>query len=144
MADEHEGGCVCGATRYSVRGDPLRITVCHCTWCQRRTGSAFGVEAVFKPEDVIFTRDARQIYRHHSDVSGRWLDQEFCGKCGTNLGITLEVAPSVRSIAAGTFDEPSWLSADRHRFCYIYLRSAQDWARVPEGAETYDIHFRKD
>ena len=32
---EHEGGCVCGSVRYVARGDPLRVTVCHCTWCQK-------------------------------------------------------------------------------------------------------------
>ena len=43
----HEGGCVCGAVRYRAEGMPLRVTACHCTMCQRRTGSAFGVGAYY-------------------------------------------------------------------------------------------------
>jgi hypothetical protein len=71
MAQRNEGGCVCGAVRYVADGDPERVTVCHCTWCQRRTGSAFGVEAVFKMEAVSLAGDAVRTYRHVSDESGR-------------------------------------------------------------------------
>ena len=45
-----------------------------------------------------------RTYRHVSDESGRWLDQHFCGRCGSNIGITLEAVPGIRTIAAGTFD----------------------------------------
>jgi hypothetical protein len=139
----HEGGCVCGAVRYVTHGDPERVTICHCTWCQRRTGSAFGVEAVFKHENVSLSGDTLQNYRHVSDESGRWLDQHFCSRCGTNVGLTLEAVPEIRSIAAGTFDDPSWINANICRIRYTYLRSAQDWVNIPEGVERYEAHFRK-
>jgi hypothetical protein len=142
MAEQNEGGCVCGSVRYVAHGDPERVTVCHCTWCQRRTGSAFGVEAVFRTEAVTLIGDTLRTYRHISDESGRWLDQQFCSRCGTNLGITLEAVPGIRTLAAGTFDEPSWLDPDKHPFRYVYLRSAQDWSKVPDGAEGYELHFR--
>jgi hypothetical protein len=143
MADTHAGGCVCGCVRYVAKGDPLRVTVCHCTWCQRRTGTAFAVEPVFNEEQVEITGGPLTRYRHISDVSGRWLDVEFCPRCGTNIGLTLEWRPGVRLIDAGTFDDPSWIRADRHHFRYIFLRSAQRWSEVPEGAECYDEHFAK-
>jgi hypothetical protein len=141
--EQHAGGCVCGAVRYVAQGDPARITVCHCTWCQRRTGSAFGVETVFKAEDVTPVGDTLRTYRHVSDESGRWVDQYFCGTCGTNIGIALEAVPGLRTIAAGTFDDPSWLDRKRHSFRYVYLRSAQDWAEIPDGVEKYEVHWRK-
>ena len=75
--------------------------------------------------------------------SGRWLDQHFCSHCGTNTGITLEAAPGIRTIAAGTFDDPSWLKAEKYKFRYVYLRSAQDWSDIPDGVERYEEHFRK-
>ena len=143
MPEQHEGGCVCGAVRYRVDGDPARVTICHCTWCQRRTGTAFGVEAVFRPEAVAFTTDPPRRYRHISDTSGRWLDQEFCQNCGTNIGLILEAVPDVRSVAAGTFDDPSWIDRRKHHFRYVYLRSAQDWSDPPSGVELYELHFRK-
>ncbi|HEX5080163.1 MAG TPA: GFA family protein [Geminicoccaceae bacterium] len=141
MGERHEGGCVCGAVRYVAHGDPERVTVCHCSWCQRRTGSAFGVEVVFREEAVTVAGEVR-TYRHVSDESGRWLDQHFCGRCGSNIGITIEAVPGIRTIAAGTFDDPSWISPERYTFRYVYLRSARDWSRLPEGAKRYEEHFR--
>jgi len=142
MADRNEGGCVCGAVRYVAQGAPVRVTICHCTWCQRRTGSAFGAEAVFKEDHVTIAGDTLEKYRHVSDESGRWLDQDFCARCGTNIGIRLEAVPGVRTLAAGTFDDPSWLDRASHSFRYVYLRSAQDWSELPDGVEQYEIHFR--
>lgn len=139
---QHDGGCVCGSVRYSVQSAPLRVTVCHCTWCQRRTGSAFGVEAVFLKDDVTISGDSLRTYRHVSDRSGRWLDQFFCGTCGTNIGIALESVPKIRTIAAGTFDDPSWISRDTVDFSYVYLRSALDWSTLPQGVDWHEAHFR--
>lgn len=140
MSEKHEGGCVCGSVRYATAGAPIRVTVCHCTWCQRRTGSAFSVEAIFKEVEVEM-RGERVKYRHVSDESGRWLDVEFCPRCGTTLGFTLQWRPGIRAVDAGTFDEPGWVRADRHDFRYIFLRSAQKWAEVPQGVERYEKHF---
>ena len=47
MAGVHQGGCLCGDARYKVSTSPLRVTVCHCRFCQRFTGSAFLVEPIF-------------------------------------------------------------------------------------------------
>lgn len=143
MTDRHEGGCVCGAVRYVTQGDPERVSLCHCAWCQRRTGSAFGTEAVFKHANVTFTGDGMRKFRHLSDESGRWLDQHFCGTCGTNLGLSMEAVPEIRSVAAGTFDDPSWLKESGVPFRHIFLRSDHGWAEVPVGMEKYEEHFRK-
>jgi len=141
MSNRHEGGCVCGSVRYVTNGDPLRVVVCHCAWCQRRTGTAFAVEPVFNEEQVEITGGRLTKYRHISDESGRWLDLEFCPRCGMNIGFTLEWRPGVRAVDAGTFDDPSWIRADRHQFRYIFLRSAQKWSEVPDGAKRYEKHF---
>ena len=137
----HEGGCVCGLLRYTVCGNPTRITVCHCTWCQRRTGSAFGVAVVF-PSDRHQLRGPYRTYRHLSDESGRWLDLHFCPSCGTSVGFTLEWVPGIFAVDAGTFDDPSWIRPSEHPFRYIYLSSAQAWSSPPEGAECHARHFR--
>jgi hypothetical protein len=142
MTGTQSGGCVCGSVRYVVDGEPERVTVCHCTWCQRRTGSAFGVEVVFRAQAVAMVGEAPSTYRHVSDRSGRWLDQDFCPRCGSNIGFTLEAVPGIRTIAAGTFDDPGWIRRDQHRFRYVFLRSARDWSRPPDGAETHEEHFR--
>ena len=87
--------------------------------------------------------DAPRTYRHVSDKSGRWLDQAFCSICGTNIGFTLEAVPGVRTIAAGTFDDPSWLTSEKYAFRHVYVRSARDWSEIPDGVERHAAHFRK-
>jgi hypothetical protein len=137
------GGCVCGATRFRADGEPLRITICHCTWCQRRTGTAFGTEVVFRDDQVVITGAEIARYRHVSDESGRWLDIEFCRRCGANLGFTLEAAPGIRTLPAGAFDDPAWIRTDRYKTRHVYLRSRREWSEISPFVETYEQHFRK-
>ena len=140
MANIHAGGCVCGAVRYAAHSDPLPVSVCHCTWCQRRTGSGFAVEALFEKSEISVT-GTTSTFRSNSDELGRWLDLEFCPKCGTNIGFTLERLPDHRMIDSGTFDDPSWINLDRFEFRYVYLRSAQCWSEIPLGVQAFDAFF---
>jgi len=142
MSIENAGGCVCGQLRYVTRGEPQRVTVCHCTWCQRRTGTAFGIQAVFRQDQFWIVSGSVSSYRHTSDESGRWLEQQFCAKCGTNIGLTLEAVPGIQGVSAGTFDDPSWIRSEKYPFRHVYLRSAQGWSVVPDGVAKYEEHFR--
>lgn len=142
MTVEHVGGCVCGAIRFKAAGEPLRVTICHCTWCQRRTGTAFGTEVVFDDAQIGFTGAGMTRYRHVSDESGRWLDIQFCGRCGSNLGFTLEAAPGIRTLPAGAFDDPGWIRADRYKVRHVFLRSRREWSELSPLVETYERHFR--
>ncbi len=136
------GQCVCGSVHYQCIGEPMHITVCHCTWCQRRTGAAFGIEVVYKDEQIVFDGELSH-YTHKSDESKRWLKVFFCPNCGTNLGFILEAATGIRTIAAGTFDDPSWINAKDYTFKHVYLKSKQTWSEIPDGVEKYQTHFRK-
>ena len=122
-----EGGCVCGAVRYRVKNAPFRTGVCHCKFCQRRTGSAFGVGVYFKKEDFELLRGELSCYEHRSDESSRWLRMEFCPKCGATVTWTLELFPDGRGVAGGSFDDTSWLQIERH----TWTRSSQHWVPIP-------------
>lgn len=135
------GGCVCGAVRFETVGNPQRITVCHCLWCQRRTGSAFGVEVVFPLSDIHFSGVAVAKYRHRSDESNRWLDMFFCPECGTNLGITLEVRRDVRTVPAGAYDQPEWLDRSGAEIRHVYTRSKRHWGNLSDELKTYEAYF---
>jgi len=134
MSDIHEGGCLCGAIRYRTIGEPIAATVCHCTFCQRRTGSAFSSPVLFRMEQVEFSGGALTTYEHRSDESGRWLRMEFCPRCGTTLTWTAERRPGTRGIAGGTFDNPRWFKVVRH----IWTRSALPWISIPEEVERFE------
>ncbi len=137
------GGCVCGDIRYKVIGAPLRVTVCHCKWCQRRTGTAFGTEVVYYQDAVQFSGVAPATYRHISDESGRWLDMFFCPHCGTNLGLALEAVPGIRSIPAGTFDDASWVNSSNIKIRHVFTRSRRQWGDISAEVEAYEEHFRQ-
>ena len=125
-----EGGCVCGAVRYRAEGEPVRNSVCSCTFCQRRTGSAFGFGAYFK-DDQISLSGRLNAYEHRSDETGRWLRFEFCPKCGTQVTWTAEAMPGLRAIGVGTLDDPKSVRPMR----FGWFRSAHPWVRPPEGVE---------
>src|SRR4030095_5429421 len=111
---QHAGGCMCGAVRFKTTGEPSRVTIYHCTGCQRRTGTAFGTEGVFNSAQSELTGAELARYRLVSDESGRWLEVAFCRRCGTNLGFTLEAVPGVRTLPAGAVDDSTWLKAGRY------------------------------
>ena len=58
MPEVHEGGCLCKAIRYHAKGNPLRVSACYCTFCQRRTGGAFSIHAFFEEQSVELTGGA--------------------------------------------------------------------------------------
>jgi hypothetical protein len=129
-----EGGCLCGAVRYRVRNAPFRTSVCHCKFCQRRTGSAFGVGVYFKKDDFELLRGELKSYEHRSDESGRWLRMEFCPKCGTTVTWTLELFPDGRGVAGGSFDDSSWLEIERQ----TWTRSRQHWLPLAADIEAFE------
>lgn len=137
MTETHAGGCVCGAIRYRVHGNPTVGTVCHCTFCQRRLASAFAVLASFPEEAVEVLQGQLTEYEHRSDESGRWLRMNFCPKCGTTVFHTAELRPGVRTITGGTFDDPDWFRIDRH----IWAQSKLPWVTIPSGVATFQQGF---
>ena len=137
------GGCVCRKIRYKINSAPLRVTICHCIWCQRRTGAAFGVELVFEKDQVHFASEAPSVYRHISDLSGRWVDQHFCNTCGSGIGLTLEAVPTIRSISIGSLDDQSWPMLDRLERRHVFVRSARQWSIIPSDVEQFEEHFRR-
>ena len=131
MAEVHEGGCLCGAIRYRVKDSPLRAGVCHCTFCQRRTGSAFGINVHFDKENVEVTGDGLKTFEHHSDESNRWVRVHFCDRCGTTVMVSVEKHPGIRFVMGGTLDDPNWIKISKH----IWTRSAQRWMVFPESVD---------
>ena len=127
MGGLHEGGCVCGALRYRVRGEPVLALACHCTFCQRRLGSAFSLEAFFHESSVEITQGEPKTYEHYSDESRRWLRMQFCPHCGTTVAHTLELRPGMIAIAVGTLDDSSWIVIGRH----VWVRSKRPWLPIP-------------
>lgn len=140
MDETHSGACACGAVRYIVHGKPAVGSICHCRFCQRRLASAFAVLASFAEASVEILQGQLVEREHRSDESGRWLKMSFCPTCGTTVSHTTEGRPGMRTIAAGTFDEPDWFKIDRH----IWVRSKRPWSVIPEGVASFQQGFVAD
>jgi hypothetical protein len=111
--------CSCGALQLRARGVPLRVGMCHCVDCQRRTGSVFGIQAWFPRESVAFLAGTPKVYVRTAD-SGRTIQFHFCSDCGTTVWWEAEQRPGLIGIAAGTFADatlpaPGFSSYERHR-----------------------------
>jgi hypothetical protein len=120
--------------RYRVRGKPAVTSVCHCRYCQRRTGSAFAtLAAYFDAANVRIVKGEVTEYEHRSDESGRWLRTQFCPRCGTTVTIAVEARPGMRGIALGTLDDPDSLRIERH----IWLKSKRPWVLIPADVATF-------
>ena len=132
MEGVYEGGCLCGAIRYRVRGNPVVSVACHCRFCQRRLGSAFATFAYFDEASVDFAGEPSE-YEHRSDESGHWLRIQFCARCGTTVSHKAEGRPGQRAVALGTLDDPEAVRIERH----VWLRSKRPWVSVPPEVASF-------
>lgn len=136
MAFFQTGGCQCGALRYEISESPILTYTCHCTECQRLTGSAFGM-AVIVPADAFHLSGPEPRRLHRIADSGRTATRLVCPECGT--WICGEPRPGtwqprdVRAVRAGSLDDTSWLRPTIH----FWTRSAQPWVVLPDGAEVF-------
>lgn len=98
--------CRCGQLVVECRGEPLRISVCHCLDCQRRSGSAFAAQARF-PEDAVTITGGARTWRAVGD-SGQGADFSFCDTCGATLFYRNEALPGQVAVAIGAFADPGF------------------------------------
>ena len=140
MSTVHEGGCLCRDIRYETTANPVWMTVCHCTFCQRLTGSAFLVEPIFRRDAVVFSGAAPRTYDHRSDGSGMRVSVNFCGSCGTTLYLGFQRFPDVLGLCGGTFDDPNWFDRGPENCRHIFTRSAQKGVVLPAGLPTFPEH----
>jgi hypothetical protein len=116
--------CSCGELSATAGGPPLKVSVCHCKSCQRRTGSAFGVAVFFRLEDVVRTGRS-ETYVRVGD-SGKELTFHFCPSCGSTVFWTPEFRPGLIAIALGCFEEASDLIPSQS----VYDEAAHGWVAL--------------
>lgn len=136
----HEGGCLCGAVRYVATGEPMRITLCYCTFCQRATGSTHLVEPIFPVDRFSVTAGEPARYTTISLGSGKRVDIRFCATCSAKLFLEMERFPGIVGLYGGTFDQPGWFGLDSDKTFAIFLESAPPGAIIPAGIRTYRQH----
>ena len=110
--ENQDGGCQCGQITYRVNTGKCRLNICHCTDCQRQSGSAFGMSLVIPPAAFRLLTGALKEWITTAD-SGRTKTCAFCPDCGVRIYNRTEL---MMSIKAGTLNDTAWLQPDGHYF----------------------------
>jgi len=134
-----EGGCACGAVRYRLASPPMFVNCCHCTWCQRETGTAHALNAVYEAERVTHLKAEPELIDTPS-ASGKGQRIARCPTCRVAVWSNYpQAGPAIRFVRVGTMDDPAACPPDIH----IYVSSKQPWVALPTDARTaaefYDL-----
>jgi hypothetical protein len=129
--DDHaRGGLQLRPAPAHCTGEPVRISICHCLECQRRTGSVFGAQARFLRAQVTAIEGRATQHVRRGD-SGEPITFHFCPQCGSTVYWVLDAAPDLIAVAVGAFADPAF-PPPRHS---VYERRRHGWVTVPESVE---------
>ncbi len=136
-----EGGCACRAVRYRMTSRPLFVHCCHCTWCQRETGSAFALNAMIEADRVELLASAREPEVVETpSASGKGQRIARCPRCRVALWSNYAGAgAAIRFLRVGTLDEPGRVPPDIH----IFTDSKLPWVILPEGVPAMPEFYRR-
>jgi hypothetical protein len=99
--------CRCGQLKATCTGEPVRVSVCHCLDCQKRTGSAFSAQARW-PADQVAVEGTSRTYEHVAD-SGNRIIHHFCPDCGSTVHYRIEGKfEGLLAIPLGAFADPAF------------------------------------
>jgi len=111
-----DGGCACRQVRYRMTGEPLFVHCCHCSWCQRETGTAFALNAMIEADRLQLLEGEVCIVDTPSN-SGKGQRIARCPRCSVALWSNYDGAgEAVRFVRVGTLDDPAALAPDVHIF----------------------------
>lgn len=135
-----EGGCTCRAVRYRLITKPLFVHCCHCTWCQRETGSAFVLNAMIETDRVKMLSGTPDVVLTPSN-SGKGQKVVRCPTCRVAVwshypGAGLKVA----FVRVGTLDEPNLCPPDIH----IFTSTKQQWVVLPGDVPVRKGYYERD
>jgi hypothetical protein len=103
-----EAACHCGQLRLAVEGEPFAVSICNCRACQRRTGSAFGMQAGYKKEQVYVSGRFNDYSRISDEADEKEHVFHFCPDCGSSVFYSEPTEPDLVVVSIGAFADPSF------------------------------------
>ncbi|HCQ64279.1 MAG TPA: aldehyde-activating protein [Rhodobacteraceae bacterium] len=133
------GRCTCDETRFRLTADPIIIHACHCTWCQRETGSAFALNGVIETDRIEVTR-AAPVAVDLPTASGGTQRVMRCARCQVALwSHYLGSSAALAYVRMGTLDDTSRVVPSVH----IFTATKQNWLDLPaDGAPVFEEFYR--
>ncbi|HTT78297.1 MAG TPA: GFA family protein [Stellaceae bacterium] len=118
------GGCLCGAVRYTAEAEAPSATVCHCRDCQKFTGAAFAALVMVPKEALTLTGSLKTF--SSLGGSGRPILRHFCPECGSSIAEEPGTRPGMVILNIGTFDDPAVAMPGRE----IFRDDALPWVHI--------------
>jgi len=128
---DRKGGCLCGAVRYVLKGEPRAIAICHCTHCQRQSGSVFSFNLLISEADYEQSGET-MVYADKGD-SGQPVFRHFCGRCGSPIWTAVAAAPGKVVVRVGALDSMEGLQPQTE----TYTDHAARWLAPVAGAARF-------
>ncbi len=138
MTQTLQGGCACGAVRYRLASAPMFVNCCHCTWCQRETGSAFVINAIIETDRVAVTGETLAVATPSESGTGQIIHR--CPACHVALWSHYGGRTKAAFVRAGTLDKPNPIKPDAH----IFTRSKLPWVSLDGGAPAFEVYYDLD
>jgi hypothetical protein len=111
------GGCLCGAVRYTLRGEPFHVGMCHCGDCRKRSGSTY---TVYGQWPLVAFETTGEYATYNSD--------SFCPRCGSRL---FSVYPEGVELQLGSLDDPPFELVPEAE---LWIKRREPWLHEIPGA----------
>ena len=128
---ERHGKCLCGKTTFALNDDNPTVAICHCTHCQKSTGSAFSIVAI-APRDRFVCAGPLKKFEDVGE-SGGAVNRWFCAECGSPIWTESSAMAEAAIVKAGCFDDTSWLKPTLQVFC----ESREAWVPLVDGTANF-------
>src|SRR5215470_7995876 len=141
-----KAACHCGQLQLEVEGDPFAVSICNCRACQRRTGSAFGIQAGFKADQVQVSGRFDDYARVSDEADRKEHVFHFCPDCGSQVFYTEPDEPDLVVVSVGSFADPAFPPPTRsgyesRRHQWVGLHEAGRYAEAADvGRGLIDAH----
>jgi hypothetical protein len=128
-----EAACHCGQLRLEVDGEPFSVSICNCLACQRRTGSAFGMQAGFKRDQVAVSGRYNDFSRISDEADRKEHVFHFCPDCGSQVFYTEPDEPDLLVVSVGAFADPTFPWPTQSG----YDSNRHPWVRFPDSVSRF-------
>lgn len=137
MIESLTGRCPCGQVSYHLTAAPMITHACHCSWCQRETGTAFALNTLIETDRLQVTGAVDYVLT--PSASGKGQEIARCPAC--RVAVFSHYAGAGRALAfvrVGTLDSPAACPPDVH----IFTATKQPWVVLPAGAKVFEEYYK--
>ena len=124
--------CRCGQLSVACTGEPVRISVCHCLECKKRSGSAFAAQARWPNDRVVITGQSTQ-WSTVGDSGGK-ATFSFCPECGGSVHYEIDRMPGLTAVAMGAFADPDFPAPEYS----VFENRKHRWVEITGDSVVHD------